>query len=341
MKYREPYKTGNAYRQEYLDSVKRLLEKKKAESYLARTKLDEELVKAPELYRQKFIDMLGWPLNAKPCAGLPNAREVLITREDGIDVIRIQLEIMPDFWYYGILFRRTGNKKRPLILSQHGGDGSPEVCSTLLENGSYNYNDMTQRILKYDVNVFAPQMLLWNREEYGIDYNRVELDNILKQCGGSITALEIYALTRALDYFELQPYVDAAQIGMVGMSYGGMYTLYTAAAEPRIKAALSSSFFADRFLDNTRSDWAYFNAGRTFFDAEAAMLVYPRKIYLAMGKNDPLFDYNGSIREYERIKKAYPDCGDWSELELFDGVHEFCPSDKLLKKLMTNFEFQG
>lgn len=339
MKYQEPYKAGNKYRQEYLDSVLRMIDKRKAEAQKNRDEFDKKLVKDPEGFRQKYKEMLGWPLCDMAKNGVPNVREELVTSEDGIDVIKMQIEVMPDFWYYGILFKRKDGKKRPFIISQHGGVGSPEVCSSLLPGGSYNYNEMTQRILKYDVNVFAPQMLLWSQEEYGIDYSRTEIDNILKQAGGSITALEIYSLTRTLDYFEVQPFVDAEQIGMVGMSYGGMYTLYTTAAEPRIKAALSSSFFADRFLDNTRPDWVYFDAGNTFFDAEIAMLIHPRKIYLAMGKSDPLFDYNGSIREYERIKKAFPDYENWTELELFEGVHEFCPSDRLLEKLMSNFNF--
>ena len=79
------------------------------------------------------------------------------------------------------------------MIAQHGGLGTPELCSTLFEGEtSYNYKDMTQRILKHDVNVFAPQMLLWEKESYGIDYDREYIDAVLKMLGGSITALEIY-----------------------------------------------------------------------------------------------------------------------------------------------------
>ena len=118
-------------------------------------------------------------------------------------MFRVQIQVFEGFKFYGLLFKKNDGKRRPLVIAQHGGLGTPELCSTLFEGEtSYNYNDMTQRILEYDVNVFAPQMLLWSIEEYGIDYNRAYIDAVLKMLGGSITALEIYCLQRSLDYFE-------------------------------------------------------------------------------------------------------------------------------------------
>ncbi len=223
------------------------------------------------------------------------------------------------------------------MISQHGGTGTPEVCSTLFEGEtSYNYNDMTRRILEYDVNVFAPQMLLWSVEEYGIEYDREYIDAVLKLLGGSIAALEIYCLQRSLDYFEAQDYVDKERIGMIGLSYGGMYTLYTAAIETRIKAAVSSSFFCDRANDREHNDWKYKGLAYNFFDAEVAMLTRPRKIYIAMGNDDPLFDSSKSVEEFEYIKGACPDWKEWTELQIFEGEHEFCPDDRLLKRFMKD-----
>lgn len=42
------------------------------------------------------------------------------------------------------------------------------------------------------------------------------------------------------------PTVDSNKTGMVGLSYVGFYTLYIAALDTRIKAAVSCSFFNDR-----------------------------------------------------------------------------------------------
>ncbi|MBO5955830.1 MAG: prolyl oligopeptidase family serine peptidase [Clostridia bacterium] len=336
MNYREKRETGNPFRQEYLDSVNRLLDKKLKEAQEKRREFDKELLADPEGARKKFKETLGWPLTQER-GDIPTVKMVHVVTDGEIDIYRVQIEVFEDFQYYGLLFRRNDGKKRPFVISQHGGLGTPEVCSTLLEGEtSYNYNDMTQRILQYDVNVFAPQMLLWSIEEYGIDYNREYIDSVLKLFGGSIAALELYCLQRTLDYFEAQEYVDEDRIGMIGLSYGGMYTLYMTAIDKRIKTSVSSSFFCDRANDHERNDWKYKGMAYSFFDAEVAMLVRPRKIYIAMGADDPLFDSSKSITEFEEIKTACPDWNDWTELQIFEGEHEFCPDDKFLKKFMED-----
>ncbi len=39
---------------------------------------------------------------------------------------------------------------------------------------------MTNRVLAKDVNVFAPQMLLWSVDTYGNEYDRAKMDAKLK-----------------------------------------------------------------------------------------------------------------------------------------------------------------
>lgn len=338
MTYREQRTTGNPFRQEFLDSIHNLIEKKLAEAEETRRGFAKELLGNPQKARGQFAQLLGWPLTEER-TGIPKAELFHIVTDGDVDLFRVQIEIFEGFKFYGLLFKRTDGGKRPLVISQHGGLGSPEVCSTLLEGeSSYNYNDMTQRILKYDVNVFAPQMLLWSKEEYGIDYDRKHLDAQLRLLGGSMAALEIYCLMRALDYFETQEYVDKERMGMVGLSYGGMFTLYTAALETRLKAAVSSSFFCTRSENADMPDWKYKGMAYNFYDAEVAMLVRPRKIYLAMGKDDPLFDSSKSVKEFETIKELCPDRDQWAELQIFQGEHEFCPDDEFLNKFMKDME---
>lgn len=336
MTYREQRTTGNPFRQEFLDSVNRLIESKLHEAESKRREFDEELLADPEAARKKFAETLGWPLTEER-SGVPKAELFHVVTDGDIDLYRVQIEVFEGFKYYGLLFKRNDGKKRPLVISQHGGVGTPEICSTLFEGEtSYNYNDMTQRILKHDVNVFAPQMLLWSIEEYGIEYDRKHLDAVLRLLGGSMAALEIYCLQRSLDYFETMDYVDAERIGMIGLSYGGMFTLYTTALDTRIKAAVSSSFFCTRIGNTAMTDWKYKGMAYNFFDAEVAMLARPRKLYLAMGKDDPLFDSSKSVQEFEYIKRACPDWQEWTELQLFEGVHEFCPDDEFIDRFMKD-----
>ena len=107
---------------------------------------------------------------------------------------------------------------------------------------------MTRRILKNDVHVFAPQLLIWCPERYKLPFERVDIDRDLKQVGSSITAIEIYSIQKALDLFSEKPYIDEERIGMIGLSYGGFYTLFTAACDKRIKSCISCSFVNDRII---------------------------------------------------------------------------------------------
>lgn len=79
-----------------------------------------------------------------------------ITECNGIIIYRVTLNVLTDIRYYGLLFIHDSDKKRPFVICQHGSDGTPELCSSLFERGSSNYNDMTMRVLSLGVNVFAP-----------------------------------------------------------------------------------------------------------------------------------------------------------------------------------------
>ena len=190
--------------------------------------------------------------------------------------------------------------------------------------------------MSYDVNVFAPQLLLWGAATYQVEFDRVALDARLKRVGSSITALEIYGITRILDYFEVQEYVSS--FGMVGLSYGGFYTLFTAAVDTRIKSAISCSFFNSR-KDYAWSDWTWFRSAETFSDSEIACLVYPRKLCIEVGRQDELFDIERARAEIERLKEMSRKVNaGWLEIREFEGKHEFCRDEEPLKQLVDEIK---
>ncbi len=342
MAYIEAPEMGEKYRQEYVNSVEKLIQKRFEEASDKRIIFAKAIKGHEDEYRLKLVQQLGWPLTDyfSDCTiqkEVPSVRKIFITKEGIYSIYRLQLEIFPEFWYYGLLFMIEDGKKRPIIISQHGGQGTPEMCSTFYEEGSYNYNDMTRRIMKHEVNIFAPQMLLWETPKYGAEYNRHLIDNQLKRLGGSVTALELHCLMRSLDYLTTLPENDIDRLGMVGLSYGGMFTLHMAALDKRIKSSVSCSYFCDRFHENW-NDWTYFNSAYHFLDAETAMLVYPRKIHLAMGDNDNLFSAENSLQEFEQIKELYIDDMSWIDLTIFHGEHEFMKENDLLDKIMIDIK---
>ena len=115
---------------------------------------------------------------------------------------------------------------------------------------------------------------------------------------------------------------------MTGISYGGYFTIYTMAADTRIKAGYSNAVFNDR-SNIAFADWRYNNSINTFHDAEVAALCAPRKLYVAVGKEDKVFDYKPSINEAARVQKYFDafGCSENFVYDLWDGGHTMSSCD--------------
>ncbi len=328
MRYSEEKNKTKGQKQSYLDSIKNLIEKRQKEYDEKRFDNLNKIINEPEKSRMEYNSMLGWPLTEKIKLPLDVKEELLAEEPDGYDIYRIKFEIFEDFFFYGLLFRHR-NQKLPIVICQHGGLGTPEFCSGIYNGDTANYNHMTERITKCKVHTFAPQILLWDKEAYGIDYDREDLDAKLKQLGGSIAALEIYCIRSAISYFERQMYIRKERIGMAGLSYGGFYTLFTTASDTRIKAALCSSYFNDAY----RYSWVDFtwkNSAERFLNSEVALLCYPRKLWLSVGLEDKCFEIDTAKKEYQRLCDEIESCNidkDWLNFEMYKADHWFCPKD--------------
>ena len=327
MKYTEEKDKSKVYKQSYVNGFEYIIAERQKQAEKIRSEYIKGVFENPEKYREDLKRMLGWPLAGYTSTEVPEVKTTLLSTEDGYEVYRMQFEILPGLEMTGLFFK--AGEKAPLVIVQHGGLGTPELISGMY-GSTHNYNDMLERVRDKGVHVFAPQLLLW-AEDYDVPFDRKEVDARLKRVGSSITAIEVFGITRIIDYFETQPYVK--NFGMVGMSYGGFYTLYTSAVDTRIKAAVSCSFFNKRDVTGW-PDWVWQNSAEKFDDAEVACLVYPRKIWIQMGNNDPLFDYKYTEESFKRVEELCP-CGlkNWAELKIFEGNHEFYKGDEYIEKL--------
>lgn len=333
--YTEEKKAANTYRQDYLRSVQELISAKLAQCGEGRKARAPFILKNPGQARKEFVDMLGWPLTEPIKQPLSVERE-LLKEENGVCLWRMKFEIFEGFYFYGLFFEYVG-QKLPFVMVQHGYGGTSEQCSSLFEDGTQIYNNMVQRVAAKKVHTFAPQLLMWFPDRYGIDHERIVLDAKLKQAGGSITALEIYCLRCCLSYFEGLDCVDADAMGMVGLSYGGYFTLHTMALETRLKAGICCCYFNDR-TKFIFPDWTWKNAAKDFLDSEVALLSYPRRLWIALGNKDDTIEADTGEEEYMRLKQELASAGiddSWISFTVFDGAHEFCPDDTLIDELMT------
>lgn len=331
--YREDVEASKEYKEVYVKQIRNIIASREQTAVTLRDNYCKDIFNYKEKYREDFKAMLGWPLTEKTAYVVPKAKIEELTEDKVCSIYRVSVEVMEGLSMTGLLFRKD-EKRRPLVIVQHGGLGTPELVGNLYGDTG-NYNHMIERVLSYDVNVFAPQLLIWD-PSYQVEFDRVAIDAQLKRIGSSITALEINGLMRIVDYFETQDYVS--NFGMVGLSYGGFYTLFMAAVDTRIKSAVSCSFFNNR-KNYAWSDWTWFRSAETFSDAEIACLVYPRKLCIEVGTGDELFDIDSAREEIYRLRDISCTVNDgWLQVVEFEGTHEFCLEEAPLKRLAEDIQ---
>jgi dienelactone hydrolase len=302
-------------------SLRQVADRQRAGFFQPDTSSVSEYEASTAHYRRELRGMLGWPLTEQierpsaPAETIPVGEDVLGT------ITRLWVPTLPGVSSYGVLFLPKGPGPFPLMLCQHGGGGTPELCSGLWGD-TFNYNDMVSRARRRGFAAFAPQLQIWGKE-FEPDNQRELYNRSLVQVGGSIVSLEIFRLMRCIDYLVTIPQIDGSRIGMMGLSYGGFYTLFTAAIDTRIKAALASCFVNDRYTYNWH-DWVWFGSAKRFLDAEVAQLICPRPLWIEAGRNDPIFTPVGATAQAARIAETYASLGIAGRFHYreFDGVHE-------------------
>ena len=309
-----PEEIGHAarYREAYRSGVESVLAARRAEADRIRARYisPARMAANGEHCRRGLAALLGWPL-----AGMNvrrDAPEAHVCEEKpytpGVTMKRLQIETLPGLPFYGILFLPEDGGKHPLVIAQHGGGGTPELAADLY--GPNNYRHMIARLTEAGCAVFAPQLLLWQEESSagipgcGSKTNRGALEDGLRQSGGSIAALEVYCIMRSLDRLLTLPQVDADRVGMIGLSYGGMYTQLTAALDTRIRAAVSNAFFNDRYA-YCWHDFSWRDSAMRFRDAEICGLIAPRALCVHVGRKDAVFSVDTALPETEKLRLYY------------------------------------
>lgn len=121
---------------------------------------------------------------------------------------------------------------------------------------------------------------------------------------------------RAIDYLLTRSDVDGARIGITGASGGGLTTMFTAAIDERVQAAVSVCFVTSyaRFLRVMRGlDWNGVGdlcnqVPGVIADLEMAGvggLIWPRPLLVVNGLQDPQFPVEGAREVVERLGPLY------------------------------------
>jgi dienelactone hydrolase len=147
--------------------------------------------------------------------------------------------------------------------------------------------------------------------------------------GQTMIGWRVYDTMRAIDWIATRPELDSSRVGCLGCSGGGTCTLFSAALDSRIRAALVSSYLntfresimrVSHCIDNYVPgilNWA------EMYDVGG--LIAPRPLFAESGLRDPIFPTAAARESFARIQKVYAVFGaeDQVGLEVFDGPHSF------------------
>ena len=275
--------------------------------------------------RQRFERMIGFPAPGFfPQAG---AARLVKVGEDELGVYhRVWIPVGPHLETYGLyIVPKKVKLPAPLVISLHGGGGIPEGA---LFHGGSNYHDQIRGAVKQGYVVWAPLFVMYpfadraKGSEIPVEVRR-DLDARLRAAGTSLMGMETTKITRALDRILQRREVNPRRIALIGLSYGGYYTLYIAAVEPRIKVAIASCSFRDT---PAAKDGVTEGRPLDLTSPEQVALVAPRPIQIQAGVSDksaPIETVRATLVEARKLyEKAGgpPELLDYAE---FDGGHEW------------------
>ena len=147
--------------------------------------------------------------------------------------------------------------------------------------------------------------------------------------GQTMIGWRVYDTMRAIDWIGSRPELDPARVGCMGCSGGGTCTLFTAALDTRVRAALVSSYlntFRDSIMSVSHCIDNYVPGILNWAEAyDVGGLVAPRALFAEGGLRDNIFPIAASRASFGRVKQVYEVFGaaDLAGQETFDGPHSF------------------
>jgi dienelactone hydrolase len=147
--------------------------------------------------------------------------------------------------------------------------------------------------------------------------------------GETMIGWRVYDVMRTIDWVETRKELDARRVGLMGISGGGTCTVFSAALEPRIRAALVSGYlniFRDCILSLSHCIDNYVPGILNWAEMyDIAGLIAPRPLFIESGQRDDIFPIEASRASFARVKNIYQLFGaaHLTEQETFDAPHTF------------------
>lgn len=257
----------------------------------------------------------------------------------------VRFESRPGLEVFGYFLVPKGAPPRQpavLCLPGHGtgvdsvvGIGPNGTQRDLGENGEYQADFALQCVAR-GYPTFAIEQLSFGRRRdakanrAGGGSSSCTRDSMaLLMLGESMIGWRAWDASRAIDYMITRLEVDPKRVVTMGISGGGLTSLFTAAADPRVHTAVVSGYlntFAGSVLavDHCPDNYAV-GLLRLAEMPDIAGLIAPRGLFCESGAKDDIFPLPHFQQAVERLKAIYEERGarDSFGFEVFEGDHHF------------------
>jgi len=246
------------------------------------------------------------------------------------------LDVFDGVFAYGVLtlpkdFDITSGEKRPVVVCQHGLEGTPQ--DTISEAKYTAYKAFATRLAERGFITFAPQ----NGYKY-FDHFRMQQFKA-QSIGKSLFSIIVPQHLQITEWLAAQPFVDADKIAFYGLSYGGKSAMRIPPLVDRYCLSICSADFNDWVWKNAATDpeslrYSYankgeyemfeWNLGGRFNYAEMAALICPRPFMVERGHFDGVGPDERVALEFAKVRNLYQarlGIGDRCEIEWFAGPH--------------------
>jgi dienelactone hydrolase len=299
--------------------------------------------------REKLRELAGID-RMEACAPEPEEGEAE-TLEDGVTRRRVAIWTEPGVRMPMYVLKPAGQKgPAPCLLAPHGHcagaklavAGRSDIPAVREQIRRFNC-DYGLQLARAGFVVFAPDARsAGERREWtgqsdaeGAFLNSTcgQLSQMAMGLGYTVAGMWAWDLMRLIDYIETRADCDSAKLACAGLSGGGMQTLWLAALDDRVRAAVVSGYFygardALLKLSNNCSCnyvpnlWRYVDMG------DIGALVAPRPLLIESGTDDPLNGESGmaNVRSQVAIaREAYRLFGAEGSLRhfVFEGAHRW------------------
>lgn len=228
----------------------------------------------------------------------------------------------------------------PAVLAIHGhGAGKSMVCgldggrADLRDEITGYHGDYAHQLACRGYVVLAPDLrgfgerADWNPpDRYQCDWNLVSATI----AGLNPLTQNLWDMRCALDVLAEHPLVDAGRMGAVGLSYGGTATLFLAAIDARVKAAVVSGYFAS-WAAAHRVPWNMCGSQvlpgmlGNLEHVDLGALVAPRALLVETGSDDDIFPVGAAREAIATLKPVYEMLGVSERLvhDVNEGGHQW------------------